>query len=1513
MSLAGVFSNRGDDFQNGIAFTFAVDMLIGEDIEWIELDATSTDASGEPFLVDDVVASIRGTILCCQSKKNETQFATWTLSSLEDELQKAKIQLSRDSRVVVRFYSHSPFGLLQKLVERAASISDELAFDNTMTAELKPVRDGLAALSSPIAISVYQMLRRLEFVTVPNMETEIERATGRLVKVATNAAAAKAVLWSWIDRTSARKNVPGITRAGGRISKVEAITQLQAAGSVLAGQIDERIAVHRLARMSAVGTNWRRDAGGIRIERKEVSEIHKAILDGVKSIVVGGVPGSGKSCVLLDLRDRLLADSARIAVYVQCREFADWSTTEERRRAGFEDSLVDFVARLAETRACTVLFDSLDVLSLSRSHEALSFFLALIDQLYSIPRVSVVAACRTFDLRYDSRLSHRSWERTFTLGDFDWKSDCVPVFDRLGMDVASISARTRSLASNPRMLTIFIDIAMRGGRSDLTTAEALTEEYLRLVVLGDARLGKPAMNALEEFAAKMLRRRRLTLAEGEFVAESQKIETLLSLNVLIGNQRGALGFGHQTLLDALSVRRARRLGEGIMQFAKSLPQVPFVRPTLRWFVRDLRSADRADFRSNFIAFLAADMPFHFKRLVVETFAEMEPEDLDLGVVLFLYKSHRPLFEVILTMADVSLWGEFLIKRIIPSIANNRDIPMYLAVLGRMKHWKTATEPSPVTFFLSTLDEGWLPIDDLRRRLPWLLSDGELQGHPKYGELLERLVDGRAEEHSGLGHALSRWVEATGKGDDLLWRYVVARLKGDRKTEHELDQSLQCAPHDFHSAEFLQRRMNESDELLNLALASIKTWLSQWYDSGRNYYYKDFLLNYTTYQVVHSDDANDHVGPLRALMDAVEFAITLRARNDSTWWQANASSLLQPAAVLRYILLRSCVAATKCSSDLAKQLLLGSDVLTSRLRFEAAAFLSHASWSLSNDDQDRLTDLLLHLYERDEALNRDAADRVRAQFFRAIPAPLRSSAVAEELNRIEERLGPIVLEPEIFSGGGWVTSPISAAQLTGFSDSGLRRVLRYFANAAEDGQWIPGSGHMIGGRREVGIQLGISARRDPVRFLQLVDSGEIPENFIWDVLSGIGDHISYAQGHYSGGEEGAQYLPEEALSALADNLLRSANVQQSRLKDDRSTARVVIAAAFGTRTVAKLPPLLRLAEMLRQSNDPDDNAVRADDLVTQGINSVRGQAAEAVVVAFTNTVEDTVDIPGALVASLFLFARDTHPAVRATMLRRLPTVIRIDPRLGWMLFAVLVKDGSIETWKIAEPCLYYNYARSPEVVRLLLEQMLDAGHVEGFARIATLMALGNDAKFEPLIRRFRESGQAAAWSSAASVFVANSQAPEIREYCQRGFVAALSESPEPGKVASQFQAVANRTEKPESWSPEILTRVLQALAVQEGPRGKLHGVDDWLAQLAEIDPMAALQLAEAWVPGIGHGAENLYTGDEVSKLLTRLFRMAEEWEQTDTGQRLQRVIALQDLLLEKSGWCLTDWLAAAERP
>ena len=125
---------------------------------------------------------------------------------------------------------------------------------------------------------------------------------------------------------------------------------------------------------SAIGRSWLRDIAGQYISSPLVNELLTAVDAKKRAVILTGVPGSGKTCVMLSLQEaleqRAQTRADLVPLFIQAREFADLETAQERQAQGLTEQWVEKAARLAEDAHVVVVIDSLDVLSIAREHSA---------------------------------------------------------------------------------------------------------------------------------------------------------------------------------------------------------------------------------------------------------------------------------------------------------------------------------------------------------------------------------------------------------------------------------------------------------------------------------------------------------------------------------------------------------------------------------------------------------------------------------------------------------------------------------------------------------------------------------------------------------------------------------------------------------------------------------------------------------------------------------------------------------------------------------------------------------------------------------------------------------------------------------------------------------------------------------------------------------------------------------------------------------------------------------------
>ena len=131
----------------------------------------------------------------------------------------------------------------------------------------------------------------------------------------------------------------------------------------------------------------------------------------------------------------------------------------------------------------------------------------------------------------------------------------------------------------------------------------------------------------------------------------------------------------------------------------------------------------------------------------------------------------------------------------------------------------------MSFWQEALSLEWIDSSRVAGQLPFYLSEITLENLALVVPLLQRLLNMPHPDHSFLGRSIARCVEAGAVGDDLLWRYMVGGVSDDDLLEFRFDNKLHCHAHKFgdRNDNFVRQRMEQSIDLLNLAVAAIEQW------------------------------------------------------------------------------------------------------------------------------------------------------------------------------------------------------------------------------------------------------------------------------------------------------------------------------------------------------------------------------------------------------------------------------------------------------------------------------------------------------------------------------------------------------------------------------------------------------------------------------------------------------------------------------------------------------------------
>lgn len=1521
MSTAGIRSNRGDGYQTLVALEWALTILSDPDFQWIEIDSAT-------YTVDDVVVGKKdGSLICCQCKKNQIDFKSWTISDLADELSKASRLLASNKNAEVRFYSRSPFGALAKLREHSTTQADEANYRASLGKEQQEIDAELAAQLTPQApyLSTYDFLRRTSFETSHELDRFEELLHERLRFMACNPKAAYDALWTRLDQLGARMDGSGVSAsAQHRLTKEDLKAVLHQAGATLVPIMNLAEVRASFASTSAIGRSWQRDIAGRRIPSLVLDDLLSAIDNGKRAILLTGLPGSGKTCVMLALQEaleqRVQTRPDIVPLFIQSRDFADLSSAQELQSQGLPEEWVEKAARMAEEAHVVVVIDSLDVLSIAREHFLLTYFLAQIDRLLLIPNITVVTSCRDFDRHYDRRIAERQWDYERKCLPLNWECEIAPLLDALRIDTTTIDAETRELIRNPRELALFVELAQREGSFSVVTSQALAQRYLNTLVRANEALGETAMQAIETLANEMLRSRRITVPHQRFTA-SQDIKRLLcSLNVLQETQGGQLAFGHQTLLDVLVISGAVRRSFTLNEFIQDLPPVPFVRPSIRSFVAYLAMGERRELRRQLRTVLTGSAAFHIRRLVAESFAEQIPQHDDWPLIRELREEHHEVFQVIYIQARLIEWHHFWFTHLVPVLKDTRDAEGMTTHAYRISQWKNVDATGVLAFWTEILQLDWIDGTQIAMQIAHHFSKIDTENLELARPLLERLIDMPIQKNSLLGHAVARCVASGSMADAWLWRFVAGDINDEDVNKFRFDDKLHCQPHEFGNSgdKFLLERMKQSTMLLDLALESIEKWsqIKQApYGDTLQGHHSNFLY-LTSYEDVHSQHSISGKGGENILFEAIEAAILNHARINSDWWQANCEHLcFSHEGALRYFAILACTTNPEANIDLIGRILIEKSMLESDLFFELGKLMKASFIYLDTSTQDAVMACILTLQE-DRLTSESYIYSIlknRAELIATIPPYLRSYEAQAVLDDYEKINGVLIPQPHIKSRSGWVRPPFSFEEFHRISDRGVLRLLKHYA-----GYERTFDDSLIGGENEVGGQLSEASSRQPTRFLRLLSTNyaDIAEGFRDDIMNGVANYLARRYGNLQSSDNW-EPLEEPDAPALASRVLDELERHHRHWYHNRAASSAMEACAHvikDTQDAARLVFLAIGFATLREQITTKENGI---DLITTGINMICGNVVEALMILASILQEHSVPFPELLAPTLRRFAGNEHPEIRALILRRLPYLQSQNPDLGWNLFHRAMQDAT-GLWQIAEPCLYYAYHNHFEKIAPLLVRIRNEGsdkELETWGRISALAALSGHIAILALLNDLKDMGNTEAWRGATSVWIHPENIRQHRERCLMGIEAGLTTN------VSHAVAVTQQMERLFHDNNSIISIPIELIRlwfsifennIENNHQGIL-GFDKWLNATSHRDPLQALTIAEIYLTFVKHTESYLYDHENnLTQLMTCLFAEAEEREESDHGAMLRRVVSLQDILLSLGVEGVNDWLRAAER-
>ena len=1120
--------------------------------------------------------------------------------------------------------------------------------------------------------------------------------------------------------------------------------------------------VENFRNASSIGREWLRKIDGEAISREELKQIVNLIEQDSNSILLKDCAGSGKTCLLLDLAEYIENDPVRELLFIKGDFFDKADSEKDLAARGLPEDIVGQCSRLAEFRRVVVILDSLDVLSISRQHKALQLFLGLMDRLARIDGVTIVAACRTFDLEYDPLLRGRSWQQKINLQPLDFDTVVDPFLRRWNIEPSQVNPELRELLQIPQNLSLYGKLAKLDIQLQPTSAYELCNSFLEETVIKNSALGEQAIAALQSMADSLMEQRTQQYSKTGFKASQDILRQLISQEVLLQPKSSpySLKFTHQTLADCLVVRSNLAAGKTLADFILAHPQLPYIRPAVRTFFFFLRTQEAKIFNKQVWQVINHDeIAYHVKVLICESFAEITPHDEDWNLLRRIFQQYPDLFKRLFWRVGGKAWFELLNNYWLPEAKLAQDKENWLRdFVLHSREWANLYPKEVISLWRESIDRQWAEKQNLLRLIQSNLKNFQDWNTNGTRKLLEILVEEIKPEFNYLGDILSKWVGATGSGDDLLWRYITKDLQDIAPEDlqyADLSHKLRCQSSNFHKDSFLKERLCQSNALLTLALNTIEKWINETNRSSLS-------IRISLYDTSCYGSASYSSSNIKLLLCSIERALCYRALNNDTWWQKHEPRLrTTDDLVIRYFVIQAYKKNIQANVSgiefqLQDEKLLGKANLKDKLGelMQIAYPLISPEVRLKNQE---IVLSWIPTEDNDEKLYRIS---ICYKYVIWIPVIFRTQKTQSFIETWEDYFGCTQPFIEEYARGGMVMPPLSPEELLKLSDKALLCLFTYYQQNPNVNTFDE---MMIGGLDQVLGVLYQASSLHPQKFLDLFFlfiKENLHQDFLKSIVRGVASYLIFSFGNSRSTREWKpiEPLPDgEAIAAQLLNLIERYNKIWSDLNvigqalqacshvlDDLESAERITLLLFWLR-----------ARDITLGTMPVVNS--KDNLYEKAINLAREKAAEASIILCNRLLEQEKPLPELLPYLLRHFARDSVIFVRVPILIRLYFLMYKSPQLGWQLLADCLKEPEPRLWEYVERSLYYQYRNNfnlvePYLNRLFNEAMDEAGEIWG--RISTLASLAGHISQQKLFQNLERANSKKAWNGATQVFVAN---------------------------------------------------------------------------------------------------------------------------------------------------------------
>ena len=1233
-------------------------------------------------------------------------------------------------------------------------------------------------------------------------------------------------------------------------------------------------------------------------------------------VLLTGEAGIGKSGVMLQVVEELLDAGTPVVAFRADRLEPTQLPDKVGEQIGLPGSPANVLAAVAQGGHCLLVIDQVDALSLAsgRNTDLFDCVHEILRQAQAHPNVRILLACRKFDLDNDHRLRR--------LTESDGVAEAVvverlphetvhEVVSRFGLDANSLTFKQRNLLSVPLHLKLLselvADVEIR--RLTFETAQDLYERFwvYKQQVIRE-RVGQPVQWTQVVYGLCDYMHEHQILNAPKVVVEEWSSDTsaMVSENVLV-LQNKRYSFFHEGFFDYAFARRFAGSPQSLLHLLVSGEQRLFRRAQVRQILLYLRDTEFDRYIANLKEVLTSpDVRFHIKQVVLALLADLsEPVKREWDVVSCLagrdfsgsvtrqtwMTVRRPAwFRLVDSLGLVQQWLDdpdeaFVDQAVLLLRVIQRELPDRVAELvepyvGKSERWNARLLHLAVwgdwsqgrrflELMLRLIDEGAL--DDAK---------GPIAVNSDFWSLIYDLqFRNQSWGCEVAGHYFNRRRRLSlNAGQPNPFDYNDGTIKNSQTSEDALEQFAGNAPESFVR------------EVFPFMQAVIKDCASQ----QRGGLLLDPIWSHRIFQSGYSVES--------ALLNAMENALSKLAVQHPEMYQSVIEPIRDsPYETIQYLLIRSLAAnGARFANEAVEHLCAKPD----RLRI---GYLSDPHWATrqliesisphcSDENLQQLEVLLLGYYPDWERSTPGRRQYGYAQFtlLSGITAPRRSQEANRRLEELRRKFSQSEPDAPRPMKAERVPPPIPEQTAEKMSDDQWLSAIRQYDS---EGSGVGQDGHFIGGAHELSQVLENQVKQEPERFAELVLAfpDDANPSYFEAVLRGISD----------------ANLDLEAVVRVCERCHRIEGRPLGReicepiaglAKDNVPPEALDLVAWYATEDLD--PQQESWSTQVTPQITPEAEYYYRGDILTNGINTSRGRAAQAV----ARLVEGDHQRIAYFQSALEKMVQDPSIAVRSCVAQVLIAVLRFNRDLAVELFRQLcnTEDALLAT-PFIERFMYFALQTHFQELTPVLERMINSeipDVASTGARQACLAAL--DLPEAATLADLCLSGSEPQRVGAAQVMAANIKVATCRLFCEDALVRLFNDPSE--NVRAETADCFRRFEKDDLVGYEhLIAQFVLSDAFAKNRFPLLIALERTTAKLPEV----TLSACKRFIDVAGLAAGDISTreagdADTVIKLTLRTYQQSSD----DTIRA--RNLNLVDKLMEFGAYGIHDAIEEVDR-